>query len=378
MIKKIENIIRAQVGDNFVTVGILGDVSFHNISPSVRLFSPLIPIILNTDIAIANIETVISDKHIYPTKKGGIFLKSPVAAAKVLSSIGINIALLANNHIDDYGHGGILDTIHNLEEENIRTFGVMGKEKLNIEKNKISFELFGAVTPYANDEFLISYGKELESISDIYFNNNTHLLYFLHGFDELISTPFPWRVKLLKNICKKHSPAALICGHQHIYQGYFLQEGIPVCLSYGNGFLNIKYHEFNQDSKIGCFSILHFDKLGCFQIDEYFFGFNENGIYELTETNHHDRVIEGIRSIGDNESQLWNQECYNRMDNNKYNRYRLINLLYDIYRFIKLRKGFLYIHYFHIYASYIKKKWNINILNLWQWLKKKNYGISLS
>jgi hypothetical protein len=373
MIKKTENIIRPRVGDNSVTIGILGDISFHNVSPSMNLFIPLIPIIRDTDITIANIETVISENKYLSYKKRGIFLKSPVSSSEVLRDIGINIALLANNHIDDYGYDGIWDTIHHLEKENIMTFGVRGREILNIEKNGISFELFGAVTPYENNKLLMSYGKDIDNILDISCNNaHTHLLYFLHGFDELVSTPFPWRVKLLKNICKRCLPATLICGHQHIYQGYFLQENIPICLSYGNGFLNIKYHDFNPDSKIGCFSILHFDILGCFQIDEYFYGFNENGMYELTETNHCSRIIKGINSIDDNETQFWDQECYCIMNDNKYNKYRLINLLYDIYRFIKLYKSFQYIHYRHIYASYIRKKWNIDILKLWKWLTKKD------
>jgi hypothetical protein len=375
MIKKTSNIIRTQIGNNSVTVGILGDISFHNISPNIDIFNHLIPVIRETDITIANIETVVSNRNISPAKKQGIFLKSPASLAMVLSDIGVNIALLANNHIDDYGRDGILDTIHHLEKENILTFGVKERERLNIKKKDISFELFGAVTPYEMDsQLLISYGKDISDISDISRNNiYAHLLYFLHGFDELISAPFPWRVELLKKICKKCSPSALICGHQHIYQGYFLQEDIPVCLSYGNGFLNIKYHDFNRDSKIGCFSILHFDKLGCFRIDEYYYEFNENGIYELTETNHCSKIKERINCIENNEYMPWDQECYRMLNNNKYKKYRLINLLYDIYRFIKIYKHFRYIHYRCIYASYIKTKWNIDILKLWKRMTKKKH-----
>jgi hypothetical protein len=367
MIDKTRNIIRSQIDSNVVTIGILGDISFHNVSPRVDIFKPLIPIIRNVDVTIANIETVVSDKNIHPVKKKGIFLKSPASLAVVLSNIGVNIALLANNHIGDYGYDGISDTIYNLEKENIMVFGTRKKERLNFERNRILFELFGAVTPYEANDLLISYGKNIGNILDVSCNNkNAHLLYFLHGFDELISAPFPWRVELLKNICKKHSPAALICGHQHIYQSYFLQENIPICLSYGNGFLNIKYHDVNKDSKIGCFSVLHFDRLGCFQIDEYFYGFNVNGIYELSNTNYYSKIINGINSAKKAESKLWVQECFDKLNNNKYNKFRLLNLLYDIYRFIRVYKSFKYIHYRHIYAAYIKKKWNIDILKLWR------------
>jgi hypothetical protein len=361
MINPISNVLRGKDGNDVATIGILGDISFHNIIPFTHLFNPLLPVFHNTDLIIANIETVISDKKTNPCKKRGIFLKSPAKSARILKELGINVALLANNHMDDYGAEGILDTISHLEQNDILFFGTKERGRLDIKINDIFFELHGFVTPYDSSEYLLPYGKSLNDVSKITRNNDkAHLLYFLHGFDELYSTPFPWRVELLKVICQKCCPTVLICGHQHIYQGFYLYNDIPICLSCGNGFMNIEYHRTNIDTFIGCYSVLHFDKSGCFQIDEYYYQITSKGILELPNIQYHyNRVKNGISTV-DSDKTAWEEECFFRLNEHKYNKKNLIGLLYDIYRFIRyFRKQIKYIHYRSMIGSYIKKKWTI-------------------
>ena len=140
MINPIINKIRKKEEDNSVSIGIVGDVSFHNIDiPSIDFFTPLISVMQNTDIVIANIETVVSNRNLLPTKKQGIFLKSDPNFLKLLKKIGVDIALLANNHIDDYGLDGIHDSIEALNKEEILSFGVKGLEELSINKKESLF-----------------------------------------------------------------------------------------------------------------------------------------------------------------------------------------------------------------------------------------------
>ena len=360
MIEPVSTIIRNKIGHNSLTIGILGDISLHNIIPSTSIFQPLIPIIKDTDIVIANVETVISDKALTASKKNGIFLKSPKSSAKILKVIGVDIALLANNHIDDYGQIGVFDTISNLEEENISVFGVKERESLLIEQNNISFEIVGFVTPYESDEYLLPYHtKNINELLPLKRNYPTaHLLYFLHGFDELYSVPFPWRVNLLKRMCNQYKPSALICGHQHIYQGFIHHNNTPICLSYGNGFMNIEYHKMNPDAKIGCYTVMHFDNVGCFQIDGYLYEITKKEI-KKTNINQYDRVKFNIDHI----DEMWKKECFEKLDTHKYKRNVFINLLYDFYRYIKLYKSFEDIYY-SMFKCYLKEKWNINFIHL--------------
>ena len=373
MINPIINKIRKKEEDNSVSIGIVGDVSFHNIDiPSIDFFTPLISVMQNTDIVIANIETVVSNRNLLPIKKQGIFLKSDPNFLKLLKKIGVDIALLANNHIDDYGLDGIHDSIEALNKEEILSFGVKGLEELSINKKGISFRLRGVVTPYESDEFLTSYGKSLNSIEMVESCDASHLIYFIHGFDELYSIPFPWRVKLLKQIRDKVLPAALISGHQHIYQGYSLGE-IPICWSYGNGFISIDYHsKSNIDATISCYSVLHFDKKGCYQIDEYYYRFSQEGISILSE---HElkKVLDRVRKgsectkIYEQNECLWEEECYENYNTHRFKQNIVINFLYDIYRFYRFRKQIKYIHYRYMFLGYLKRKWGINLYKLWKY-----------
>ncbi len=371
MINPVTKKIRAQIGDNSVSVGIIGDVSFHNIeTPTLELFKPLLEVIQGTDIVVANIETVISKRQLTPAKSAGILLKSRPEFLKTLKRLGVNVALIANNHIDDYGVQGIEDTVKHLVEEDIVPFGVKGYDNIYMERRGIRFCMKGVVTPYENTDLLLSYGDKLDSISPVNKSKGTHLLYFIHGFDELYSTPFPWRVKLLKRIKDEISPAALIAGHQHIYQGYVLLGETPVCWSYGNGFMQIDYHEkVNKDATVNCYSVLHFDKKGCYQIDEYYYSFSLEAI-KILEGENLERILERIHECQehaenfDKNERAWVSECYRNYDSHRFNRNIIVNFLYDIYRYYRLSKNFKYIHYRSMFFEYFKKKWGINLYKL--------------
>lgn len=361
MISPIKKEIRNKIGES-VSIGILGDISFHNINMLDKsIFSPLLDIIQETDIVIANIETVISDRAFTNIKKKGLLLKSPASTAKVLKEIGINVGLLANNHINDYGIEGINDTIINLEKEKIFTFGLPNKNPLQVIKKNLAFDFYGFVPPHYDSDNLLSYGNKINQIYPLSKSEN-HIIYFLHGFDELFSIPFPWRVNLLKQLSKIVNPSAVICGHQHIYQGYIINNGIPICLSYGNGFINIDYHKSNVDSLIGCFSVLQFDSIGCYEINEYYYEISKNIITQLTDDKFEyivSTMTKKMQIISD-EKQLekaWENECYTYYNKNRFTRNIILNLMYDIYRFFIFRKKFQYIHYRLMFFSYLKVKW---------------------
>lgn len=366
MIYPVLKKIRDQVEGETVSVGIIGDVSFHNLpTPSLTFFNPLTEIIQGTDIVIANIETVVTERPLVAAKNKGIFLKSQPGFLKILRQLGVNVALIANNHIDDYGVSGIEDTVKHLLEQDILPFGVKGRDFIHIEKKGIRFALKGVVTPYENTDLLVSYGEKLNSVTPIKIDTNTHLLYFIHGFDELYSIPFPWRVKLLKKIRDEISPVALIAGHQHIFQGYSVLENIPVCWSYGNGFIKINYHEaVNKDANICCYSVLHFDKKGCYQIDEYYYSFSFQGVKVLGGADLEqvlERVQKGIECTENHEKneEFWTNECYLNYNSHRFNKNIILNFLYDVYRWYRWNKHFKYIHYRLMFLGYLKKKWGI-------------------
>ena len=88
MIDPIIKKIRAQIGEDSVSIGIIGDVSFHNISvPTLEFFEPLTKAIQKTDFVVANIETVVTNRQLDAAKSAGILLKSQPGFLKILKQI---------------------------------------------------------------------------------------------------------------------------------------------------------------------------------------------------------------------------------------------------------------------------------------------------
>ncbi|MCD6519726.1 MAG: CapA family protein [Anaerolineae bacterium] len=86
------------------------------------LYGKLLPIIQGADLAIVNLETVLSDRG-EPIAKDGPNLRGPKEAIHSLVQAGFDVAVLANNHARDYGSVALADTITLCQEHGIRTVG---------------------------------------------------------------------------------------------------------------------------------------------------------------------------------------------------------------------------------------------------------------
>lgn len=72
------------------------------------------------DLTLMNLETVIrSDKGYPQADSGGTWTSSPPEIASELAWAGVNMVSHANNHAFDYGTGGILETLHHVEQAGI-------------------------------------------------------------------------------------------------------------------------------------------------------------------------------------------------------------------------------------------------------------------
>lgn len=363
--------IRACEGEP-VSVAILGDIDFSTWSDTgVNPLELLKPVLSSVDFTIANIETVISDSTL-KSGKPGILLKSPSSSVAYLKDAGVGYALLANNHIDDFGIKGLEDTIANLVANDINYFGVCKQEKIFVEQKGIKFCLSGFGTSWQNTSIVPSYG----SLPGVIYKQSTqdsHLLYFVHGFEELFSVPFPWRLELLRKISDEISPAAIICGHSHCYQGWLASHNNCVtCLSYGNGFMNLKYHvATNGLSKYGCCSILRFDRLGCFQIDEYPYEITENGLKDISNDDKElfYRNLNYVHNlVGDTEALniAWEDECFQKWKPRGMKNLPIIRSIYDwrrgVFPITHSKDGIVYLR--AIKSAYLKRQYGVSTFAL--------------
>lgn len=157
--KHRSTVYRSPVGST-ATVGILGDVDFSTYRQSdSNPLELLRPIFAQTDIVVANVETVLSDRKLPPVKNG-ILLKSSSVCADILKDIGVDCALLANNHIDDFGVVGVADTVENLESRGIEVFGLVGKNEISVKQQQgTNFNFAGYGTVWQDNSIVPAYGK---------------------------------------------------------------------------------------------------------------------------------------------------------------------------------------------------------------------------
>lgn len=364
-------VFRNSVG-NTVSIGVLGDVDFSTFRYVGENPLELIrPLLADTDIVVANVETVISNRDLC-SNKGGILLKSPSIGADILKDIGIDVALLANNHIDDFGEEGVNDTVENLESRGIEIFGLARKNGITVLRNGLNFRFFGVGTPWQDNSIVPSYGETPGSVANRVGIEGKNVLYFIHGFEELYSTPFPWRVQLLKTIARHFCPLAVVCGHSHVFQGWFREEGIPVCLSYGNGFMNLAYHlDVNPASRIGCYSVIHFDSEGCFRLDEHLYYITSHGIEKLDEDEAETflKNLDSIQRILNDPEKLharWEDNCFKAWKPRGIKNLPIIRSLYDWHRKVKkygvAQRGVVYGR--AILAAYLKRQYGLEVFKI--------------
>lgn len=85
-------------------------------------FRDVSPILKSADIVFGNFECTLYGNQITGTSKQLVF-RAPIRFAQAVSSSGIDIVSLANNHMLDAGRDGVISTIRSLESIGIKTVG---------------------------------------------------------------------------------------------------------------------------------------------------------------------------------------------------------------------------------------------------------------
>jgi poly-gamma-glutamate synthesis protein (capsule biosynthesis protein) len=107
------------VGED-VTVTLVGDFMLERRLEPVDI-TAVRELFAGSDLVIANLDTVLSDQGLPMPKWAN--LRGPRALAQDLKELGIDVAVLANNHAMDYGAGGLLDMMAALREAGVATVG---------------------------------------------------------------------------------------------------------------------------------------------------------------------------------------------------------------------------------------------------------------
>lgn len=206
----------------------------------------------DADYRICNLEGTLTDGAEQCEKTGPVVL-APTNAVNAIKAMGINCCMLANNHITDAGHQGVIDTIKTINHAGLEYLGA-GNDIDSIIHHKIvkigqiSVGLYNVCETmynqpskkragaYIYDEYLVC--KELENIK----KKCDYIIVIYHGGAEKFRYPSPQTRKRFHRMVDSGADMILsqhthCVGSEEYYKGAYLL--------YGQG--NFLFRSFNNE-----------------------------------------------------------------------------------------------------------------------------------
>jgi len=177
------------------------------------------------DLTIVNLEGVFTDETRHMGKRFNH--RADPRFVEMLSSSGVDIVSLANNHTEDYFEKGYTDTIEHLESVGVAYFGNEFNTIMEIKGIKVG--LFGYLMwAWMEDE-----SKILESIEELKEKGADVIIAYFHWGEEYVHTPNQSQRRLGRFTID--NGADLVLGtHPHIVQGIEVYNGKNIVYSLGN------------------------------------------------------------------------------------------------------------------------------------------------
>lgn len=207
-------------------------------------YGDLLPIMQEADLAVVNLECVLTDDDLQPIVKDGIAMQLPTSAIAGLSVVPFHLACLANNHTFDYGTEGLSKTQELLERHHIRSIGA-GLCAQEMEGAKI-FQFGNTRLAVVN----VAEGEEARSVNGgpwVASLDVPHLraqlsslraqagvlMVVVYAGREYLPIPAPHIQAIYRSLVD--AGANLVVGHHpHVPQGVELYKGAPIAYSLGN------------------------------------------------------------------------------------------------------------------------------------------------
>lgn len=180
------------------------------------------------DFTIANVENVFSDRpltHVYKDYDPAFWFISPAANINILANSSVEGAMIANNHIRDYGQEGYLDSV-----QAITNSGMQYGDASRI----MYFEKGGYVVS------VICSGLWSESQANTIINlmktaqqHSHYQVVLFHGGTEKIHEPEEWKRRAARKLVDNGADL-VVGGHPHVLQPREIYNGVEIVYSVGN------------------------------------------------------------------------------------------------------------------------------------------------
>lgn len=236
-----------------VEVVVIGDVMMHakQLDYDYRTFlEPVRPLLENADLAVANMEFALAGKPYsgYPS------FSAPDGYAEYVRDCGVDVFLLANNHILDKGTSGLSRTLKVYSDmEGIRYTGAAADRKTEDELNPLIVPVKGIRLAFVNFTYGTNMGEpgpgyptvrtaSREKIArDIARARKAKVDYIIalpHWGTEYQLTHSAWQKDWAEWLVGQ-GVDAIVGGHPHVVQDTTHIKGVPVIYSMGNAISNM-------------------------------------------------------------------------------------------------------------------------------------------
>ncbi len=250
--------------------------------------------IAGSDLRIMQWETPVS-RSPSPIDKCGALLLVPPESVAFLKGLGIDVALLANNHIGDHGPEVVMETLRHLTDAGIAYVGA-GKDveaasaPLTVERAGLGI----AILNVAENEFgTAGAGKAgsaplapLANIRAIRAAKEHADLVFvaIHGGHEHNPIPSPRMVDTYRAFAEAGADVVFNC-HTHCPQGIEVWDGVPIVYSPGNLYFPWSPADSMAASWwTGYLPRFHCDRKGAYAVELMPYEFDKDAIHALSRT----------------------------------------------------------------------------------------------
>lgn len=188
-------------------------------------FKNIAPILSAADLLIVNLESPFIT-GCRPTDKGMIFCADPKSVVGLVFA-GVDVATLANNHIENQGQKGIDETIKILIDNNITPVGAIHESPkiITVKNTKLAILSFSDF-PEVDDKEVIGQISEATSSADI-------VITTFHWGTEYQRNPTPRQV-FLAHLAIDSGADIVVGHHPHWIQTEEIYQGKPIYYSLGN------------------------------------------------------------------------------------------------------------------------------------------------
>jgi len=241
--------ISKKANGNVISLMAVGDIMFGGkVSRRIGeegpewIFSEVKQILSHADLVIGNLESPIVEDQEQPSHLAKVPLGAPEETLKSLSIANFSLMNLANNHIMDYGERGLINTLKNLEDRQIRYVGAGMNEnearrplKVNLKGSKVAFLSYCASNnATASKSGTAPLNKpSIQRDVEAQKKDSDLIIVSLHHGVEYADYPTPGFTKLARRVID--SGADVVLGHHpHVLQGIEKYKQGIIAYSLGN------------------------------------------------------------------------------------------------------------------------------------------------